>query len=79
MNIFCLLANYSMRGERVKGHFSNFIFFALNNYQCIISNNKVIKLENPISVNIGARMVRFFSNRSFRFEKGKYFGAVLQK
>jgi len=36
---------------------------------------KLYILKNLISVNIGARTVRFFSNRSSRSEKGKYFGA----
>ena len=36
---------------------------------------KSYNFKNPISVNIGTRTVRFFSNRSSQSEKGKYFGA----
>ena len=76
IKICCLLANNILcnkRGQRII--FANLTYSALNIYHCIISNNEVIFLKYPISINIGAKTLRFFSNLSSRSEKGKYFGA----
>ena len=62
-----------MKKERIKGYFckSNPLLFDFF-IKLLFLIMELYNLKNPISVNIRARTLNFFSNRSSRSEKFKY-------